>query len=114
MKEQLGDELGCTGVMGKVIGIEPGKVTCAEFHRTIRFLLNFVCLFMAALSLHCSARAFSSAWATFLQWLPLLQSSGSREQVSEVVVHRLRCPKACGIFLAQGLNPCLLHWQADA
>ena len=29
--------------------------------------------------------------------------------------HRLNsCSAACGIFLDQGLNPCLLHWQADS
>ena len=28
--------------------------------------------------------------------------------------HGLSCSKACGIFLDQGLNPCLLHWQADS
>ena len=30
------------------------------------------------------------------------------------MVHRLSCSFACGIFLAQGLNLCLLHWQADS
>ena len=29
-----------------------------------------------------------------------------------VVVNRLGCCPACGIFLTQGLNPCLLQWQA--
>ena len=88
MKEQLGDELGCTGVMGKVIGIEPGKVTCVEFHRTIRFFLNFVSLFMAALSLHCSAQAFSScgAWATFCNGFPCC-----RAQAPESRFQRLWC-----------------------
>ena len=38
-----------------------------------------------------------------------LQSSGS-----VAVAHWLSCPMACGIFLDQGLNPCLLHWQADS
>ena len=28
------------------------------------------------------------------------------------VARGLSCSMACGIFLAQGLNPCLLHWQA--
>ena len=27
---------------------------------------------------------------------------------------RLSCSSACGIFLDQGLNPCLLQWQADS
>jgi len=33
---------------------------------------------------------------------------------SAVVVHRLSCSGACEIFLGQGLNLCLLHWQADS
>ena len=40
---------------------------------------------------------------------PRLQSTGS-----VVVAHGLSCLVACGIFLDQGLNPCLLHWQADS
>ena len=40
---------------------------------------------------------------------PRLQSTGST-----FVVHRLSCSKACGIFLHQGSNLCLLHWQADS
>ena len=32
--------------------------------------------------------------------------------VAIVVVPRLSCSMACGILLDQGLNPCLLHWQA--
>jgi len=31
-----------------------------------------------------------------------------------VVVPGLSCCKACGIFLDQGWNPSLLHWQADS
>ena len=31
-----------------------------------------------------------------------------------VVVHGLSYPVAWGIFPDQGLNPCLLHWQADS
>ena len=33
---------------------------------------------------------------------------------SGAVAHGLRSPTACGIFLDQGLNTCLLHWQADS
>ena len=33
---------------------------------------------------------------------------------SVAVVHGLSCSTACGIFLDQGLNPCLLHWQKDS
>ena len=35
-------------------------------------------------------------------------------QASVVLVHRLSCPKACGIFPDQGSNLCPLHWQADS
>ena len=69
-----------------------------------------------------------------LWWLLLLQSAGSRacklQQLqhmssvvaalrlqstgSTVVVHRLSCFAACGIFLGQGCNPCLLHWWEDS
>ena len=37
-----------------------------------------------------------------------LQSTGS-----VVVVNRLSCSMACGIFLDQGSNSCPLHWQTD-
>ena len=40
---------------------------------------------------------------------PKLQSTGSR-----VVVHRLSCSKAYGIFPDQRQNLCLLHWHADS
>ena len=33
---------------------------------------------------------------------------------SIVVAQGLSCSSACGIFLAQRSNPCLLHWQADS
>ena len=33
---------------------------------------------------------------------------------SAVMVRELSCSMACGIFLDQGLNPCLLHWQVDS
>ena len=33
---------------------------------------------------------------------------------SIVVAHGLSCSTAGGIFLDQGSNPCLLHWQVDS
>jgi len=33
---------------------------------------------------------------------------------STAVAHRLSSSAAYGIFLDQGLNPCLLHWQEDS
>ena len=39
---------------------------------------------------------------------PRLQSTGSL-----VVVRGFSCSAACGIFLNQSSNPCLLHWHVD-
>ena len=56
--------------------------------------------------------------ASRLQWLwhvgsvlatPRLQITGSI-----LVVHGLSWSEACGIFLDQGSNPCLLLWQVDS
>ena len=38
---------------------------------------------------------------------------GSQEAGSVLVAGRLSCSSVCGIFLDQGSNPCLLHWQVD-
>ena len=38
-----------------------------------------------------------------------IQSTGSI-----AVANRLSCSTACGIFLDQGSNPCLLNWQVDS
>ena len=65
----------------------------------------------------CRPRAFKpmhsglsccGTWAQEL-WLPGLYGTGSG-----VVAHRLSCSTACGIFLDQGSNLCLLHWQVDS
>ena len=44
----------------------------------------------------------------------LLRSTGSRCAGSVIVAHGPSCSAACGIFPAQGSNPCPLHWQADS
>ena len=69
----------------------------------------------------------AALWLGFsLQWLLLLPSTGARltgfsscsswalDTGSVVVVHGLSCSAACAIFPDQGLNPCLLHWQAGS
>ena len=72
---------------------------------------------MAALGLCCCAWAFSSCgkWG-LLSSCDVLASHCSgfsycRAQALELVAHRL---SACGIFLAQGLNPRPLHWQVES
>ena len=37
-----------------------------------------------------------------------------RSTDSVIVVQRLSCLMACGVFSDQGLNPCPLHWQGQA
>ena len=70
--------------------------------------------------LSCSVQAshwggFSCCWvralghAGFSTVLPGLQGTGST-----AVAHRLSCSVACGIFLDQGSNPRLPHWQAGS
>ena len=40
--------------------------------------------------------------------------SSLQSTASIVVVRRLSCSTTHGTFLDQGLNPCLLHWEADS
>ena len=78
----------------------------------------------AGLSLDAARGGYSSSQCAgfSLWWLLLLQSTGSRRagfsscgvRASVVVAHRLSCSAACGIFLAQGSNPCPLCWQAGS
>ena len=88
------------------------------------FLINFYFLFLAMLGLHCFSSffpliavrggfslvvvcGFLIVMASLVA--PRLQSTGS-----VLVSRRLSYSTACGIFLDQGLNPCLLHWQVDS
>ena len=68
--------------------------------------------FLAAVSLHCFVRAFSSCdqrglLLVAVRRLLLLRSTGV-----VVVAHRLLA--ACRIFPDQGSNPCPLHWQVHS
>ena len=82
-------------------------------------------LFWAVLGLRCCSRAFSScrAWVyslVVMQGLLTAVASLAGEhglqhvQPLVVVLPRLNCSKACGIFLDQGPNSCALHWQVDS
>ena len=96
--------------------VSPSKAlcVCARVHAGF-------CLAVASggyCSLQCGG--FSSPW------LLLLWSTGFRTQGSivsapglsstgdTVVVHRLGCSVACGIFPDQGWNLYLLHWQVNS
>ena len=76
-------------------------------------------------TLHCSAwgshgggfscyeHRLKGTWASVVQLLgSIVAVPGPQSTGSTVVGHRLSCSEACGIFPDQGLNPCLLHWQA--
>ena len=53
------------------------------------------------------------AWALGC-WASVVAIPGLSSTGSIVVAHRLSCSMECGIFLDQGSNLCLLHWQADS
>ena len=77
------------------------------------YLFTFGCaesslLHMGFLWLQQVGLLFVSVHRVSSWWLVLLRGG------SVVVVHELRCLLTCGIFLDQGLNPCLLQWQVDS
>ena len=92
----------------------PGAVAEGTVFRTIQVhsMYLFVCVWLC--------RVFVAAWAFFQlwftgfssQWLLLLRSS--RVWAQDFMVQGLSSSAACGIFLDQGSNPRLLHWQADS
>ena len=81
---------------------------------------------MLRLFSRCSEWGYSlvAVWGFSLWCLLSLWSTGSRARgldscSSWALDYKLnscgaRCSAACGIFLDQGSNPCLLHWQADS
>ena len=84
--------------------------------------------YCAGFSLVAASGATFQLWClrSSSRWLLLLQSTGSRAAGaaarglssfgSQALEHGLSscCSKACGIVPDQGLNPRLLHWQADS
>ena len=95
-----------------------------ELKTFLKINLCIYILFLAALGLRCCARAFSSCGERGLLFVAVrgllivvASRCGSRALgawASVVVARGLSCSAACGIFLDHGLNPCLLHWQADS
>ena len=77
-------------------------------------------LFSAPLGLCCCAWAFSSCseqgllftvvHSLLIRVASFALEHGLQSTLAPVVgAHRLSCLMVCGIFLEQGLNPCLLH-----
>ena len=47
-------------------------------------------------------------------WASVVAVPGLWSTASGVVMHWFSCSAARGIFLSQGLNPCLLYWQTES
>ena len=101
----------------------------------VSYFLNYS--FLAVLCLRCPTQASSScrewgllfscgAWASLSGGFSccgaqalgrvgsVVAARGLWSSGSVVVAHRLSCSVGCRIFLDQGSNLCLLHWQADS
>ena len=93
------------------------------------FSLNFIYLFLAALSLHYCTRAFCNCgeqgYSLMVGMLLIVVASvlvkhrvcriQQLQHVGSVVeALGLSCPTACGISLEQGSNLCPLRWQPDS
>ena len=62
---------------------------------------------------HCSGFSCCRAWALGGMG-SVVAAPGPWSTGLIVVVHRLSCPEAWGIFTDQGSNWCALHWQVDS
>ena len=98
-------------------------LTLKTFINIYFIIINYYLFILAVLGLCCYTWVFSSCGGQGLLLVAVRRllivvasvcwawALGSL--ASEVVVHRLSCSVACGIFLEQGLNLCPLHWQED-
>ena len=62
---------------------------------------------------HCRGSSWCGARALSM-WASAAAPRGRISRGSCALGHGLCCSKACGIFLDQRLNLCLLHWQGDS
>ena len=87
-----------------------GLGCCAGFSLVVQsrgYSVAVVCVLIVVASL-------AAEWSLGCTGLQQLQFPGLQSAGSIVVVHRLCCSMACGIFPDQGWNPRFLHWQADS
>ena len=62
----------------------------------------------------CRARALGQvSFSSCSRWASVVVAPRFYNTGPVVVVPRLSCSTACGIFPDQGTNPCLLHWLVD-
>ena len=84
-------------------------------HMVLLFFSYFMYLFLAVLYFCCCMWTFSSCeLASYWGGSSCCRAQAQGAWASVVVVPRLSCPTACGIFLDWGLNLCSLPWQADS
>ena len=86
------------------------------FKTFIYLILAMIFFALCGLSLVAASESYSSLQCmdSSLQWLLLLQGTGSRCIGSVHVTHGLSCCMVCGIFPDQGSNLCPLPWRADS
>ena len=63
---------------------------------------------LCCFTLHCCM------WASHCRGFSSCRAHALGAQASVVVTPELSRTPACGIFPHQGLNPCLLYWEADS
>ena len=107
---------------------EPGRLQSRVLQRVghnwvtkhnlfIYFSLHWVLLAAHGLSLVVVSKRYSLVLVCGLLFAVasfVVEHGLQGERASAVVVHRLRCPKTCGIFPDRGLNPCPQDQQVDS
>ena len=92
---------GCAWVLVAAPGLSlmmvSGEYSLVAVHRLLTALASLI-----------AKHGLKGMWASGVA-APGLPSTGSTG-----VAYRLSCSMACGIFPDPGLNPHLLHWQADS
>ena len=102
---------------------------CCSFLKKFYLFISWLCWVFVAVqaSLQLQGMDFSPWWLLLLHrmgsglsgfsghsaWAQQLWASGLQGKGSIVEVHGLSYSEACGIFLVQGSNPCLLHLGFD-
>ena len=86
------------------------------FKKLFIYWLLWIFIAMCGLCLVAVSRGFSWLWRgrRLLIVVASLVEQGLYSPGSILVVLGLSCSRACRILLDQGLNQCLLRWQADS
>ena len=93
-----------------IFGCIGSLLLCTGFRQLGRAGATLRCGVQAS---HCNGFSRCRAQALGV-WASVAVARGLSSTGSVVVVHRLSCSTACGIFPDQGSNPCPLHRQAGS